>query len=206
MFHSLSDYDRRWRASFRKLANHFQIQRENGYGLLALSQIELDMAYEHGWAECVQRFAQNIDFDDPSPFIFGGWVEEQAGGAAGYCDARNRIYDLIRIYGKQKVSDYLQQFKLPDESTSAETNDSSAMTNTDNRFDLSGLFPGNGRRQYLDSLLLVARVFYFKAPLDLKLASRLRQIISSATPPSLPLAVRPVPRAILPSSSGSSGQ
>lgn len=90
------------------------------------------MAYEHGWAECAQRFAQNIDFDDPSQFIFGGWVEEQAGGAAGYCDARNRIYDLIRIYGKQKVSDYLQQFKLPDESTSAETNDSSAMTNTDN--------------------------------------------------------------------------
>jgi hypothetical protein len=73
------------------------------------------MAYEHGWAECVQRFAKNINFDDPSPYIFGGWVEEQAGGGAGYSAAWDRIHDLIRIYGKQKVSDYLQQFKLPDE-------------------------------------------------------------------------------------------
>jgi hypothetical protein len=73
------------------------------------------MAYEHGWAECVQRFAKNINFDDPSPFIFGGWVEEQAGGSDGYWAARDRIEQLIRIYGEQKVSDYLQQFKLPEE-------------------------------------------------------------------------------------------
>jgi hypothetical protein len=71
--------------------------------------------YEYGWAECVQRFAKNIDFDDPSPFIFGGWVEEQAGGSDGYWAARDRIEQLIRIYGEQKVSDYLQQFKLPEE-------------------------------------------------------------------------------------------
>ena len=67
--------------------------------------------YERGWALAAARYANDINFDDPSPAIIGGWVEEQAGGAAGYTDARDRIELLIRLYGKQKVSSYLQEFR-----------------------------------------------------------------------------------------------
>jgi hypothetical protein len=47
--------------------------------------------------------------------MMSGWPEESYGGEAGYADGRDRIRELIRIYGKQKVSQYLQQFKLPEE-------------------------------------------------------------------------------------------
>ena len=72
-------------------------------------------AYERGWLITVQRYAKDINFDDPSPLVMSGWGEEAAGGGAGYVAARDRIEELIRLYGKQKVSEYLQQFKLPDE-------------------------------------------------------------------------------------------
>jgi hypothetical protein len=73
--------------------------------------------YDIGWWLAVERYRKNIDFDDPSPVIVGGWVDEQAGGGAGYSDARDRIEQLIHTFGKQKVSEYLQQFQreFPDE-------------------------------------------------------------------------------------------
>ena len=68
-------------------------------------------AYERGWALAVERFANNIDFDDPSPFVMSGWVEETDGGDTGYADGCSRIRSLIDSFGKQKVSTYLQQFQ-----------------------------------------------------------------------------------------------
>lgn len=72
-------------------------------------------AYDRGWWIMVQNFATDINFDDPSPFVMSGWAEEAAGAQAGYATARDRIKELIRIYGKPRVSEYLRQFKLPDE-------------------------------------------------------------------------------------------
>jgi hypothetical protein len=72
-------------------------------------------AYDRGWWIAVQRYVKDINFDDPSPLVMSGWPEEAAGGDDGYVAARDRIEELIRIYGKQKVSQYLRQFKLPDE-------------------------------------------------------------------------------------------
>lgn len=74
-------------------------------------------AYERGWSYAVQRFATNIDLDDPSSLPGSGWIEEVDGYTAGYADGRDRIELLIPIYGKQKVSAYLQQFRpeFPDE-------------------------------------------------------------------------------------------
>ncbi|HEU6447185.1 MAG TPA: hypothetical protein VFV23_01950 [Verrucomicrobiae bacterium] len=76
-------------------------------------------AYERGWVLAVERFADNIDFDDPSPFVMSGWPEESFGGDSGYSDGCARIRSLIEIYGEQKVSDYLQQFRpeLPEDKT-----------------------------------------------------------------------------------------
>ena len=63
----------------------------------------------------MQRYVEDIDFDDPSPLAMSGWPEEAYGGGVGYVAARDRIEQLIRAYGKAKVSEYLQQFRLPDE-------------------------------------------------------------------------------------------
>jgi hypothetical protein len=41
-----------------------------------------------------------------------GWPEEAAGGADGYYYARERMEQLIRSFGKQRVSEYIHQFKL----------------------------------------------------------------------------------------------
>ena len=71
--------------------------------------------YDIGWWEAVERYRKDIDVDDPSLLCVGGWPEEQAGGCAGYSDARRRIEQLIRTFGKQKVSEYLQQFKVGDD-------------------------------------------------------------------------------------------
>jgi hypothetical protein len=68
-------------------------------------------AYERGWTYCVERFADNINLDDPSLPPGSGWPEEAYGFSAGYADARDRIESLIRIHGKMKVSAYLQQFR-----------------------------------------------------------------------------------------------
>jgi hypothetical protein len=72
-------------------------------------------AYERGFETAVQEYAKDINFNDPNPFIMNGWVEETDGGPAGYGEARERIEDFIRVYGKQRVSEYLQQFRLPKE-------------------------------------------------------------------------------------------
>ncbi len=72
-------------------------------------------AYDRGWWIGVQRYVEDIDFDDPSPLAMSGWPEEAYGGGVGYVAARDRIEQLIRAYGKAKVSEYLQQFRLPDE-------------------------------------------------------------------------------------------
>ncbi len=68
-------------------------------------------AYERGWALAVERFANNIDFDDPSPFVMSGWAEESNGGDAGFSDGCTRVRFLIDSFGKQKVSGCLQQFR-----------------------------------------------------------------------------------------------
>ncbi|SRR6266498_5115610 len=72
-------------------------------------------AYERGWLIAVQRYAKNIEFDDPSPLQMNGWQEEVVGAESGYTDGRDRIESLIRSYGKQKVSDLLNQYALPEE-------------------------------------------------------------------------------------------
>jgi hypothetical protein len=71
-------------------------------------------AYERGWLIAVQRYAKNIEFDDPSPLQMNGWQEEVVGAESGYRDGRGRIESLIRSYGKQKVSDLLNQYELPE--------------------------------------------------------------------------------------------
>jgi hypothetical protein len=50
-----------------------------------------------------------------------GWPEEATGGDEGYVAARDRIEELIRACGKVRVSEYLQQFKLPDENIQPNT-------------------------------------------------------------------------------------
>jgi hypothetical protein len=55
---------------------------------------------------------EDIEFDDPSPLVMSGWPEEAAGGADGYYYARERMERLIRSFGKQRVSEYIHQFKL----------------------------------------------------------------------------------------------
>jgi hypothetical protein len=72
-------------------------------------------AYERGWSIAVQRYAKNIEFDDPSPLGMSGWMEEVVGGDSGYSDGREWIQVLIRSYGKQKVSDLLNQYALPED-------------------------------------------------------------------------------------------
>lgn len=72
-------------------------------------------AYDRGWWIMVQNYARDINFDDPSPLVMSGWVEEAAGGDWGYVAARDRIEELIRVYGKARVAEYLKQFKLPDD-------------------------------------------------------------------------------------------
>ena len=68
-------------------------------------------AYERGWACCVARYASNINLEDPSLPGGSGWPEEAYGYSAGYGEARERIESLISMYGKKKVSAYLQQFR-----------------------------------------------------------------------------------------------
>jgi hypothetical protein len=70
-------------------------------------------AYERGWSIAVDRYANDINFSDPSALPMSGWFEEAAGGADGYGAGRDHIEDLIRTHGKQKVSAYLQQFRVP---------------------------------------------------------------------------------------------
>ena len=72
-------------------------------------------AYDRGWWIAVQRYAKDINFDDPSPLAMSGWREEAYGGGVGYVAARDRIEELIRTFGKQKVFEYLQPFRSPDE-------------------------------------------------------------------------------------------
>lgn len=88
-------------------------------------------AYDRGWWIAVQRYAEDINFDDPSPLVMNGWAEEAYGGQVGYGSALDRIEELIRVYGKQRVSEYLQQFRQPDEiltnAPNSETNDWNAL-------------------------------------------------------------------------------
>jgi hypothetical protein len=72
-------------------------------------------AYDRGWWTGVERYMKNMDFDDPSPLVMSGWPEEAAGGADGYYHARERVEQLIRVFGKRRVFEYLQQFKLADQ-------------------------------------------------------------------------------------------
>lgn len=67
-------------------------------------------AYERGWLIAVENYAENIDFDDPSPLVMSGWPEEALGGGVGYADGRDRIEKLIRKFGKEKVSTCLRQY------------------------------------------------------------------------------------------------
>jgi hypothetical protein len=70
------------------------------------------------WREAVERHVKNIDYQDTfeSGVVTGiGWIEEVQGFNAGYDAGTERIKQLVHIYGKQKVSEYLQQFKLPQE-------------------------------------------------------------------------------------------
>jgi hypothetical protein len=71
-------------------------------------------AYERGWLIAVQRYAKNINFDDPSPLQMNGWPEEVVGAEAGYAASRDRIESLIQIHGEQKVSELLNEYHLPD--------------------------------------------------------------------------------------------
>jgi hypothetical protein len=76
-------------------------------------------AYERGWRYAVQRYANDINFEDPSPVSGIGWMEEVEGFSDGYYAAYKRIDQLIRVYGNRRISEYLQQFRLPDEETSS---------------------------------------------------------------------------------------
>jgi len=69
-------------------------------------------AYDRGWWIAVERYMEDIEFDDPSPLVMSGWPEEAAGGADGYYYARERMEQLIRSFGEQRVSEYIHQFKL----------------------------------------------------------------------------------------------
>jgi len=68
-------------------------------------------AYERGWMTAVGNYMNDINHGKPLWFPVSGWPEEVAGGTDGYAAATERIDKLIRTYGKQQVSDYLQQFR-----------------------------------------------------------------------------------------------
>ena len=72
-------------------------------------------AYECGWLIAVHRYAKNINFDDSSPLQMNGWEEEVIGAETGYQKARDRIESLIHTYGKQKVSEFLNEWPLAKE-------------------------------------------------------------------------------------------
>ncbi|HTH45937.1 MAG TPA: hypothetical protein VMB21_00360 [Candidatus Limnocylindria bacterium] len=103
------------------LAHHIEIPKLWSAGGGSASSADPDPAgryadaYERGWWTMVRRFAQDINYDDPSPLVMGGWIEEAEGGQTGYVEARDRIEELIRVYGKPRVSKYLRQLKRPEE-------------------------------------------------------------------------------------------
>ncbi|HTD67456.1 MAG TPA: hypothetical protein VK846_13090 [Candidatus Limnocylindria bacterium] len=103
------------------LAHHIRLPKEWSAGSNDPVFPDLGMAeryvsaYDRGWWIAVQNYAKDIDFNDPSALMMNGWAEEAYGGAVGYSEGRDRVERLIRAFGRQKVSEYLQQFKLPDE-------------------------------------------------------------------------------------------
>jgi len=90
-------------------------QEHPGYDQFNCTIARYVEAYERGWWIMVQNYAKDINFDDPSPLVMSGWVEEAKGGGEGAAGARDKIEKLIHVYGKQKVSEYLRQFRQPDE-------------------------------------------------------------------------------------------
>lgn len=72
-------------------------------------------AYERGWLIAIQRYARDINYEDTFPFHMNGWIEEVVGGQTGYADAKERIMHLLQHFGKDAVSDLLNEFVLPEE-------------------------------------------------------------------------------------------
>ena len=83
-------------------------------------------AYERGWRWCVVHYANDIEFRPACGDSFiSGWAAATYGWPAGLEDARTHIEQLIRAYGKQRVSEYLSAFK------DAELSDSSQFIDVD---------------------------------------------------------------------------
>jgi len=69
-------------------------------------------AYERGWWWCVFRYARDIDCAPAcSDHFISGWAAATYGWPAGVADARDRIEQLVRAHGKQRVSQFLSEFR-----------------------------------------------------------------------------------------------
>ncbi len=69
-------------------------------------------AYERGWWWCVVSHAKNIEFRPScSDGFISGWPAETYGWPAGVDDAQTRIEQLVRAYGKRRISALLSDFK-----------------------------------------------------------------------------------------------
>ena len=68
--------------------------------------------YDRGWWWCVVQHERDIDYRaNSSAYPISGWPAETYGWPAGIADAQARIEQLVRAYGKLKVSDLLSDFK-----------------------------------------------------------------------------------------------
>src|SRR6266478_3482899 len=65
-----------------------------------------------GWWWCVVSHAKNIEFRPScSDGFISGWPAETYGWPAGVDDAQTRIEQLVRAYGKRRISALLSDFK-----------------------------------------------------------------------------------------------
>ena len=72
-------------------------------------------AYDRGWWRCVQKYVRDIGFQyEPTDLGCSGWPEETDGWSDGFLAASGRIESLIARFGKERVSEYLAQFRIPD--------------------------------------------------------------------------------------------
>lgn len=66
--------------------------------------------YEEGWFSCVERYAENIDYEtSDSDLITSGWPSETEGFRSGYLDALRKIEWNIERFGRESTRSYLQR-------------------------------------------------------------------------------------------------
>ena len=68
-------------------------------------------AFERGWWSCIELYARNIDFDSKEISFGSGWPSECEGWQAGVWDAAARIRQLVGTFGRERISEYLIQFR-----------------------------------------------------------------------------------------------